>query len=223
MSSGLTARASRRRGAASTRTEIRSPQDPLWKIWGDVGAASTGTGTGSPQDPPCRNWGDAGPHPRQEPGLLKTRCGCFGRTRGRVHTAPGPRGRASVFLLPADSVPAASSRGSRSGGRCGRCSGSHLSGCAGSVPPPRTCLGVCPVSVMAPLGVRCDGHGSADRSGQDGRGHRVGSSMSRSTEWLCFLVSLRPFLSPVSCPRRTRLSPPCLDFPSATPFFLLQL
>ena len=149
--------------------------------------------------------------------------GCARGPRVFLLQAPGPRGRASVFLLPADSVPAASSRGSRSGGRCGRCSGSHLSGCAGSVPPPRTCLGVCPVSVMAPLGVRCDGHGSADRSGQDGRGHRVGSSMSRSTEWLCFLVSLRPFLSPVSCPRRTRLSPPCLDFPSATPFFLLQL
>ena len=32
--------------------------------------------------------------------------------------APGPRGRASVFLLRADSVPAASSRGSRSGSRC---------------------------------------------------------------------------------------------------------
>ena len=101
-------RASRRRGAASTRTEIRSPQDPLWKICGDVGAASPGTGTGPPQDPPCRNWGDVGPHPRQEPGLLKTRCGCFGRTRGR----------ASVFLLRADSVPAASSRGWRSGSRC---------------------------------------------------------------------------------------------------------
>ena len=96
----------------SELTRTRSPQDPLWRLRGGTracvhadkvssgpavedsggrGPASTLTRTRSPQDPLRRIREDEGPRPnRQEPSLLRTRCGDFRETRARVPTDKNP-------------------------------------------------------------------------------------------------------------------------------------
>ena len=96
-------------GPPSEWTSTWSPQNPLWRLWGDErpcpyqqessfsgpavedsggpGPASTRTRTRSPQDPLRRIREDEGPRPnRQEPGLLRTHCGGFRGTWPRVQT-----------------------------------------------------------------------------------------------------------------------------------------